>query len=421
MFLKLRKKSRSSLILPKILWSMLIVFVYLIGRKLPISTVEMNQSLLNSLESEQLLNTLASVTGAQLSSVTLFSLGLSPWMTTMILWRFFTVFGMFKQMTSVQTYRYRLIASLLVATIQAFGLTVGARFLPISGLGNSSQTVSQIATILILVTGATILSWLGSINSQKGLGGMMIIIIVNMIISFQQNLFRYFTQNQFTGNELLLNILIFTIILFLLIALTVILYRGEYRIPIKRIGINNAYNEHSYMPIRVTPAGAMPFMYGMTLMMLPPYIISGLLYFLPNNTILINVATNIGLTKLPGVILYMVLLYVLAIGFAYYNYDAHDIAKNMRNDGDFIEGIRPGLATKNYIQSIVNKLAQFGAFTVILIGGGPIFVVVLQQSGSENISIAMLISNAFIIGSLMLGIVEQINTLQNWKKYRNLI
>lgn len=365
-----------------------------------------------------MLKSLASVTGAQLSNLSLFSLGLSPWMTAMIIWRFFTVVGWFKQATSAKLYYYQMVLSILIASMQAFGLTTNAHFITIEGL---SPVVIRLVTIVILVAGAAILSWLGAMNGQKGLGGMMIIIVVNMIISFQQNLYAYFVQNELTSDQLLSRALIFLVIYALLLLVTVVLYRAEYRLPIKRIGINTSYNKGSYLPIRVTPAGAMPFMYGMTLMMLPPYLISIWLHFAPNNDRLIYLATNMGMSKLPGVLTYMVLLYILSIGFAYYNYDTYDIAKQMRGNGDYFEGIRPGLATQKFLQRRLNFLAHFGAMTVILIGAGPMVAVVRQGGSAENVTIAMLISNAYIISSLLLGIIEQVDTLRSWKNYRNLI
>lgn len=421
MLLKIRKKWRSALVLPKVMWSLLIVVVYMIGRLLPVPTVPINQELLQGIGDSTLLNNLATVTGARLSNMTLFSLGLSPWMTTVIIWRFFTVFDLLKNLTSVEVHRYRMLLSLLVATIQAFGLSASVRFMDVSVLGLEGHTVNLIVTMTILVTGAIVLTWLGNINSEKGLGGMTIIIIVNMVLAFIENETQYISTHDFSSSKVWLEVATFIVVYFLLVMVTVLLYRGEYRIPIKRVGIQTAYNANSYLPIRVTPAGAMPFMYGMTLMMLPPYIISALLYFFPENNILLALSTQIGISRLPGVILYILLLYVLAIGFSYYNYDAYDIAKNMRNNGDYIEGIQPGNPTKRYIQTKVNYLAQFGAGTVILIGGIPLLVVVQQGGRTGNVSIALLINNAYIVSSLLLGVIEQVGMLQNWKKYKNLI
>ena len=94
----------------------------------------------------------------------------------------------------------------------------------------------------------------------------------------------------------------------------------------------------------------------------------------------------------------------------------------MRQNGDYIDFVRPGDETRRFIQSKVNLLAQFGAWMVLLLGACPLAVVVLTQQGnSDNISIALLVSNAYIVSTLMLGIIEQVNMLQNWKNYKNII
>lgn len=417
----IRKKWASSLLLRKIGWTLLIVMVYMIGRFLPVPTGVVNNELLDNFVNNNLLNNLATVTGARISSMTLFSLGLSPWMTTVIIWRFFTVFNLFKNQTQAQVYRYRMLLALLIAAIQAFGLTASANLIDMDFLGFSGDGISLFVTILILVSGSVVLTWLGNMNAARGLGGMTIIILVNMILAFIENGVGFISDIDGFSWGLVGQILLFVIAYSSLVLMTVTLYRGEYRIPLKRIGINTSYNQKSYLPIRVTPAGAMPFMYGMTLMMLPAYILNGLQYFYPDNEQLTDITASLGLPQLPGALFYISLLYVLAIGFAYYNYDSYDIAKNMRNSGDYIEGIQPGEETKNYIQRKVNSLAQFGAVTVIVIGGLPLIFLVSQGAQDGSVSIALLINNAYIVSSLLLGVIEQVDTIQSWKQYQNVI
>ncbi|MBF0778473.1 accessory Sec system protein translocase subunit SecY2 [Streptococcus cuniculi] len=419
MFVELTKRWRRGLIVPKIVWTLLIALIYLLGRKLPVTTLVSSQESLKQIANLDLLNNLAAVTGASFGTINLFSLGLSPWMTSMILWRFFTVFGIFKDLTNLQLHWYRTLLSLLIAGIQAYGLTLNTPFSLFQDQGAQGIVWARLVTILILVSGSFVLTWLGGVNSQKGLGGMTIIILTNMILSFVQNIGRYI-ENGLT-QTIWQNLLLFLLGFCVLVFVTVLLYHAEYRIPIKRIGIQNAYHKDSYLPIRVTPAGAMPFMYGMTLMLLPPYLIQILLSFFPDQPTLLFLATHIGISQLPGVILYLILLYILAIGFSYYNYDAYNIAKNMRQNGDYIASVRPGEETRRYIQGKITVLAQFGAFFVLLMGGLPLLVIVLQNGNAENVSLALLISNAFIIASLLLGMKEQVQLLQNWKNYQNLI
>ncbi len=413
----IRKKWASSLLLRKIAWTLVIVLVYMIGRFLPVPTAVVNQEVAN----HSLLNNLATVTGARISAMTLFSLGLSPWMTTVILWRFFTVFNLFKNQTQTQVYRYRMLLTLVVAAIQGFGLTATANLRELTFLGLSGEGPALGVTILILITGSVVLTWLGNRNAERGLGGMTILILVNMILAFLENGLSFLSEQTGFSWGLVGQIVLFVLVYSALVLMTVTLYRGEYRIPIKRVGINSSYNQKSYLPIRVTPAGALPFMYGMTLMMLPAYLLNGLRFFYPESELLKALTLSFSLTQLPGALFYVVLLYVLAIGFAYYNYDAFDIAKNMRNNGDYIEGIPPGKATKAFIQGKVNSLAQFGAVTVIVIGGLPLLFLLLQGEQDGSISIALLINNAYIVSSLLLGVIEQVNTIQSWKQYQPII
>lgn len=413
----IRKKWASSLLLRKIIWTLLIVLVYMIGRFLPVPTAVVSQEVAN----HHLLNNLATVTGARISAMTLFSLGLSPWMTTVIIWRFFTVFNLFKHQTQTQIYRYRMLLTLVVGAIQGLGLTATADLRELTLLGLSGDGPAIWVTILILIAGSVVLTWLGNRNAERGLGGMTILILVNMILAFLENGLSFFAEVQGFSWSLLGQVLVFLLVYGALVLMTVTLYRGEYRIPIKRVGLNSSYNQKSYLPIRVTPAGALPFMYGMTLMMLPAYLLNGLLFLYPEQEFLKVLVGNLNLSQLPGALFYIALLYVLAIGFAYYNYDAFDIAKNMRNNGDYIEGVQPGKATKLFIQEKVNSLAQFGALTVIVIGGLPLLFLLLQGEQDGSVSIALLINNAYIVSSLLLGVIEQVNTIQSWKQYHHVI
>lgn len=419
--LNLKSTWANQLLRSKMIWTLLIVMVYMIGRFLPVPTALITNEQLQQFGNHTIWQNLATVTGARISSLTLFSLGLSPWMTTVIIWRFFTVFNIFKNQTQAQMYHYRMLLSIVIAAIQAFGLTASAQLLELPFMGVSGKEVSWFITIVILVVGSVVLTWLGNRNTVRGLGGMTMIILVNMILSFIENGIRFISEQSGFSFLLLGQLLIFAVIYSLLVLLTVTLYRGEYRIPIRRVALHTVYDQKSYLPIRVTPAGALPFMYGMTLMMLPAYLLSGLRSLYPTNDMLKVLSTQLSLTQVPGAIFYMFLLYVLSIGFAYYNYDSYDIARNMRNNGDYIEGIRPGRDTKDYIQKKVSSLAQFGACTVLLIGGLPLLFLVVRGTHDGSISIALLINNAYIVSSLLLGVVEQVDTIQSWKNYQNVI
>lgn len=414
---KRKKSGQDRIIFRRFLWTIGIIFVYMLGKYSPLATLPVQDTTTN-LDVTSYLDNLAMVTGGQFSSLTLFSLGLSPWMTTMILWRFLTLFKVVKTLTNRQSHLWRMGIMLVVAGIQSLGFSAGADYLPLASLGEQSSLFLRIATMVILVAGAYVLMWLGNLNGQKGIGGQTVIIIANMILTFLINILSYLDLHQDEPLFLVMTFGILALIVSGLIFLTVRVYRAEYRIPIRRIMVISSFADHTYIPIRLTPAGGMPFMYAMTLMSLPSLMIQGLLSLYPQNQLLTYLSPRIGIQELPGIVAYILLLFLLAIGFAYFNTDPSEIAEQMQKNGDFIEGIRPGKATQDYINAYLKRLTAIGAIYTCFMGGLPLLLVWSQ--GSE-IGLALLINNVYIVTSLLLGVVEQVHILQSWKEYKDLI
>lgn len=412
-----KKSGQDRLIFRRFLWTIGIVFVYMLGKYSPLATIPAQGPAAN-LDMTSYLDNLAMVTGGQFSSLTLFSLGLSPWMTTMILWRFLTLFKVVKSMTSRQSHLWRMLIMLVVAGIQSFGFSAGADYLQLTILGEHSSLFLRLATMLILVTGSYVLMWLGNLNSQKGIGGQTVIIIANMILTFLINILSYIGLHQDEPLFIGLTLGILALGISGLVYLTVKVYRAEYRIPIRRIMVISSFADHTYIPIRLTPAGGMPFMYAMTLMSLPPLLVQGLLSFFPQNETLLYLGDNMSIRQLPGIAIYIFLLFILAIGFAYFNTDPGEIAEQMQKNGDFIEGIRPGRATRDRMNFYLKRLTAIGAIYTCFMGGFPLLLVWSQ--GGE-VSLALLINNVYIVTSLLLGVVEQVHVLQSWKEYGDLI
>ncbi len=418
MLSRIRIKWQSSLLLKKMLFTLGIVFIYMVGRAIPISTIPLDTEAIKNTTLKSALNNLASVTGGQLSTMTLFSLGLSPVMTSMILWRFLTVFELFKNYTNAQVYRFRMYLALFIGLIQAFGYTASLNFLEVEGSLFTGDGLLRLVTVLILIGGSFVLAWLGNMNTEKGIGGPTVIIIVNMLLSLFQSAEQLFKNGDFSTLTYWGIVILAILAINALILVTIITHRAEYRIPIRRISVSNTYTEENYIPIRLNPAGGMPFMYGMTLMMLPPLIIQGLQGLFPKEKFLETLYNQIGLSNWPGVIIYAIILYLLAIGFTYYNYDPVDITKNMRRGGDYIEHVRPGKETERFIRKRLTIFAHIGAIFICLIGVGPLFLTIGK---SDMTGIALFVSNIFIITSLMISIIEQIDMLLTWKKYGKLL
>lgn len=411
---------KNSLLGKKIAWTFGIVFFYMLGRSIPIGTVSLNAAMFESQVSENLMAALASVSGGQFGMTTLFTLGIGPHMTMMILWRSLTVFKVpgITSLTKKASFFWQNSLTLIITLIQAFGLTATLTYVSFASSRLDNALLGRLATLVVLVSGSMILTWLTQINTRYGLGGPVVIILVNMCLNLVENGLGFF--GGFSSSHLI-DWLVLVAFLGLLLGLTfwtVLVYRAEYRIPLRRISIHNRFEQSTYLPIRLMPAGGMPFMYSMTLMTLPPLLFQGLLSFFPNSSQLHYLLANSSLDTLAGAIFYLVILYILSIGFAYFNYDAQEMAKQFQANGDYIEGVRPGKASYAYIQRKIGLFAHLGACLVTLVGGFPILVNLYAQ---QPISFAMMISNSFIIINLMMTIIEQVEALRIWEQYKPLI
>lgn len=400
----MKKILRSSL-LQRISWTVAILFVYMLGKYIPLATFPLNVGDIQSKLVDSL-NAFAMVTGGELSRLNLFSLGLGPWMTSMILWRFISAIKINKYFTEFQNNMSQMLLLLVIAVIQAVGY--------LSLIQTTSITFyQQLVTVVVMVSGSFVLMWLANILTQNGLGGSSAIIATSMILNFITTIATMdasLLQPGFIG--------LMVAIVLALIFVTVVVYLAEYRVPIKRVTIDSRLVKTSYLPIRITPAGGMPFMYALTLMSLPVLFIQAASLIFPENTFLATVQGQLSVGNLPGIILYNVVLFILSYGFAYFNLDPTEVAENMQRNGDYIETVRPGRATQAYLTKYLNRLAFIGAVYTCFMGGLPLLIVWYFDLGTN---LGMMINQIYIVTTMMLTIVEQVNIIQSWKQYKDII
>ncbi|HEM3503370.1 TPA: accessory Sec system protein translocase subunit SecY2 [Streptococcus suis] len=288
MLAQLVRKIQGSLVLKKIIWAIGIVLVYMLGKYTPLGTLPLHPGVVHSYNLTNSLDALAMVSGGNFSTYNLFSLGLAPWMTSMILWRFLSLFDLVKTGTRKQLHVSQMFLLLLIAFIQSLGLTYASDFYNVSFLGMNSEWLPRLTSIVVMVAGSFVLMWLANLNVRKGIGGASVIIISNMTLAFLTNVVQLIKSSRFSIVEWMLVLLLIGLGSSLLIALTIKVYRAEYRIPIRRIMIVSSLAEETYIPIKITPAGGMPFMYAMTLMVLPTLVFSALgTFFLSKNGFMI--------------------------------------------------------------------------------------------------------------------------------------
>lgn len=399
-------------IIKKFLWTLFFLFIYVLGTKLTLPFVDMSKAAAMDGTSTTL-NYATALMGGNLRSMSLFSVGLSPWMSSMLIWQMFAVskrLGLSKLPLEVQE-RRRMLLTLVIALIQSVALVLN---LPLQEAGTVDMSTIMVLDTLVLMAGTYFLIWLTDLNAAMGLGGSIMIVMASMIAYIPQDIWNSIQELKISSLWLVL-MLVFSLV-FLYLAVTV--ERSKYRIPVNKINIHNRFKKYSYLDIRLNPAGGMPIMYAMTLVSIPQYFLLIIHFIQPNNQLIDQWIEALSMGSPAWFILYLLTIFILALAFAFINISGDQIAERMQKSGEYIENVYPGGATRRYINGLVTYFALVGAFYLILISGLPMMVVLLDI---RYLRLSMIPGIFMIFIGMVFSIKDEVDALTLNDRYRTLL
>lgn len=393
----------------RILFTLLVIAIFILGRNIPLLPLINldNAAFISDIDKTNVnLNLYAENT----TELSLFSLGISPWMLALIISRVIYLYkGIdFSLMSQKKTNLIQNGFILVIALLQAFAML----------LRMEMSILDRLLIVLMLIAGLMILIWLGGLNSEHGFGSMVIILVISMVYDLIVSMKMYFAKGlDFVIKDLTSPIVIYMSMFILLgVIINIMLELSFYKIAVNRITIDNEYNSRTYLSFKLNPAGAMPYMFGMMLFMFPKYILMLLLYLLPNNAVIMSMMNSLELNHIIGVLIYILLLVILNIAFAFINSNPESIAKQLKNSGDYISGYYPGLETEKYLTKIVRRLSYIGAIHVTIFLGVPLMIAYLNK---ESMTMFMLPGIFMMLSGMMLGILSEISLYNIKKRYKN--
>lgn len=399
-------------IIKKFLWTLFFLFIYVLGTKLTLPFIDMSKAAAMDGTSTTL-NYATALMGGNLRSMSLFSVGLSPWMSSMLIWQMFAVskrLGLSKLPLEVQE-RRRMLLTLVIALIQSVALVLN---LPLQEAAGVDMTTIMVLNTLVLMAGTYFLIWLTDLNAAMGLGGSIMIVMASMIAYIPQDIWNSIQELKISSLWLAL-MLVFSLV-FLYLAVTV--ERSKYRIPVNKINIHNRFKKYSYLDIRLNPAGGMPIMYAMTLVSIPQYFLLIIHFLQPNNQLIEQWIEALSMGSPAWFILYLLTIFILALAFAFINISGDQIAERMQKSGEYIENVYPGGATRRYINGLVTYFALVGAFYLILISGLPMIVVLLDI---RYLRLSMIPGIFMIFIGMVFSIKDEVDALTLNDRYRSLL
>ena len=370
----------------RVLFTLGMLAVYRVGNHIP--TPGVNPQALQ-LMADQAKNTMFGLydmfTGGSLSRITIFALGVMPYISSSIILQLLTVVWPYLERLSKEgelgrrkITQYTRYLTLLLATVQSLGIAVYLeRQTQIAGglpLVYDPGWGFRLGCMLTLTTGTMFIMWLGEQITERGIGnGMSLIIFSGIVVGFPRGVISTFDQMR-TGQMSLFRIVILMVLMVAVIAAIIYVERGHRRITVqyaKRVVGRRQYGGSStHIPLKVNTGGVIPVIFASSILTFP----QTLLGMFPAGGTVDATVRQIAY----GMPLYN-LLYIVGIVFFAYFYTAiifnpDDVAENMRKYGGFIPGIRPGKRTAEYIDTILARITLVGALYLAMVAILPEFL-----------------------------------------------
>ena len=367
----------------KILLTLGILLLYRLGAHLPVPGIPVAGMLAaykSASANANFISVLDLFSGGALSRVSLFSLGIMPYITAEIIMQMMqTVVPSLAELVKEGESGQRKITQYnrYITIVLAFISAIGYLFLyksPAFGISfantGAPELLMDAVVVVTMVTGAIMIMWLGEVITQRGIGnGMSLIIFTNIMSGFPtaiQSTIR-------SGNMGLLYAAGTLLIIAIVVPFIVYIERGQRRIPIqyaKRvIGRRIMGGQSTYLPIKVNTAGVVPIIFASTILYFPAQIA----VFFPGVAWISGFANAISTGWVNWILSVMFIVF-----FAYFYtsmvFNPDDTADNLRKQGGFIPGVRPGSATAAYIKSTLDHITLPGAIFMALIAVVPSIV-----------------------------------------------
>lgn len=412
----------------KMLFTLLVIVLYRVGVAIPIPYLDSNMlSSYMALTDGSIFQYLNILSGNAFSQATLFALGVSPYITASIVMQLLTIAipalerlakeGQDGQKKINQITRYVTVALGLVTAFGYYMLLKNNNLLVDNGV------FAAIVMIACYCAGSSLVMWLAEKVNDHGIGnGISMILVANILSrgpSIVSTLWGYLTQGKVSG---VIIALVSVIIGLAMLVFIVFMNQSERRLPIqyakKVVGRKMYGGQSSVLPLKLTMTGVMPIIFASSIVTIPTTIA----LFFPTPA---DGSFWAGFLKAfsSESILYAVLTFVLIIAFAYFytaiSFNPIEISNNLKKNGGFIPGIRPGKPTSDYITKILNRITLIGAIMLGIIAVVPMIANII--AGGSLGSLAFSGNSIIIVVGVILETARELESQMTMRHYKGFL
>ena len=436
-------------IMNRIMFTILILFVFRIGAQITVPGVTLGDDLQNYLDSSYALSLMNLLGGGTLQSFSIFALGVSPYITAQIITELLATDvlpaltelkrqgqGGRKKMEMATRY-----LTLMLGAVQAYGIIQTMKSSDAITFATASQEwLTYIYIIVVMVSGSMIVMWLGDQISVKGIGnGISMIIFAGIVCSLPSqigNAFQLWVGNaalQGQGDSAriagIFKFLLYILAYVLIISFVTFIELSKRKIPVQHSGKGGGQTQSmaraSFLPIKVNSAGVIPVIFASSILMAPSVIVAfvdaehssdkwlgifqtSTLYEMPGDW------------KMPwGLIIYLILTIAFTFFYANVQINPQQLAENFQKNGSYIPGIHTGNETERYVRKVLNRVTFIGAMALALIAALP--VVLTLTIFKDNPSLALGGTGLIIVVGVALEVNNQIDGLLAGKSFEEVV
>jgi len=420
----------------KLIFTILLLVVFRLGSFIPVPGVDTET--LRMLFSdgglgETLFGLLDLMTGGALAQMTIFAMGIAPYINASIIMQLLTVaVPAFERMQKEgeegrkKLAQYQRYGTVALAALQAWGLYA----LLLGGFGQGVSLITnpgwQTAGIMIIsfTAGTAFLMWLGEQITEKGIGNGISLIIFAGIVSRVPTMVQGLYHSVFTDGSLhIAGLAAILIVALVVVGLVVMMNEAERRIPVqyaKRVVGRKMYGGQStHVPIKVASAGVIPIIFAMSIMAFPGTI--AMMFGAPLDPNATGFWAGFARWMSPNHVFYAVASFLLIIFFTYFytaiQFNPIEMGNNMKKNGGFIPGIRPGRPTSDYIARVLGKVTTAGAIFIAFIAVFPMILSI----GFNFTTFAIGGSSLLIVVGVALETVRQLESQMLMRHYKGFL
>ncbi|MFC5468746.1 preprotein translocase subunit SecY [Cohnella suwonensis] len=369
----------------RILFTLFILFVYRVGSFIPVPNINKDVLEQSGSAGADLFGLLNTFSGGALFNFSIFALGITPYITASIIVQLLSmdVIPKFSEWQKegengkrklAQITRY---GTIVLGLIQAFATAIGFNRMYSYEMVLDPSTATYLTIAIVLTAGTAFLMWLGEQINEKGIGNGISILIFAAIVASIPKHARDIYSTFFTDSSQvfmsIVKVIIILLVIVLIIAGVIFIQQGVRKIPVqyaKRVVGQKMYGGQStHIPLKVNGAGVIPVIFAVSLLMFPITIAN----FWSNHDWARWIINHMYYDKPLGMTLYILLIIGFTFFYTFVQFNPQQLADNMKKNGGYIPGIRPGKPTAGFLMRVITRITLAGAIFLALISVLPVF------------------------------------------------